>query len=218
MSSMMRAILARCRIASPRLQSGRRRISSRSRDFSRNRAWRRMRPHTRRERPTRASAKVRTTARGSQIGRTGKATAFLTVFCGRTGPSLSEPKVTGTTGTVAMVVHGISARIAIPPSPREKAAPIARRRRAFRRSSPRAQGPPTRIRPRKRPRPTRSLPLRLSRHPKRAPLFSSSRQARAAIQFAPDAGGYDRHMDLAGVVPGNRADRIRLRKSRTIRR
>ena len=114
---MMRAISAPCRIASPRLRSEeRRRISNRNRDFRRNRAWRRMRHNrTPREFPTRASVKVRTTAPGLQIGRTGKATAFPIVFRDRTGPSPSGLKVTGTTGTAAMVVRGISAHTVIPP-------------------------------------------------------------------------------------------------------
>ena len=104
-------------------------ISSRNRDFRRNRAWRQIRHNpTPREFPTRASVRARTTAPGLQIGRTGKATAFPTVFRDRTGPSLSGLKVTGTTGTAAMVVRGISAHTVIPPPRRrEKAAPTARR-------------------------------------------------------------------------------------------
>ena len=70
---------------------------------------------TPREFPTRASVRAPTTAPGLPIGRTGKATAFPTAARDRTGPSPSGLKATGTTGTAAMVVRGISARTAIPP-------------------------------------------------------------------------------------------------------
>jgi hypothetical protein len=219
MNWMMRAISGPCRIASPRLQSeGRRLISSHSRDFSRNRAGCRI-AHNRtpREFPMRASVRVQTIAGGLQIGRTGKATAFPTVSCDPTGLSPSGLKVIGTTGTAAMVVRGISARTAIPrPKRREKAAPTSRHRRAFRLSSLRARGQQARIRPQTRLRPMQSLPPRLSGRPRQVPLFSSSRQAKAAFQPGPGAGGCDRHMDLAGASRENRVDRIRLRKSLTI--
>ena len=95
-----------------------------------------------------ASVRAPTTAPGLPIDRTGKATAFPTAARDRTGPSPSGLKATGTTGTAAMVVHGISARTAIPPlKGRERAVPTSRHRRAFRLSLLRARGPQTRILP-----------------------------------------------------------------------
>ena len=200
MNWMMRAISAPSRIASPRLQSAERRlISSRSKGFSRNRALRHS--PTPREFPTRASVRAPMIAPGLPIDRTGRATAFPTAARDRTGPSPSGLKATGTTGTAAMVVRGISARTAIPPPKRrERAAPRQRHRRAFRPSSPRARGPQTRTRSKTRLRPMQSLPPSLPRRPSQVPVFSSSRQVKAAFRPGRGAGGYDRHMDLHGVT------------------
>ena len=116
MSSMMTAISARCRIASPRLPSEQGRlISSHNRDSRRSQAWRRMH-HNRipTELLMRASVRVRAIVAGLQIGKIGKAIAFPIVFRDQIAPSPSGLKVIGTIGKTAMVVRGISA---IPRSP-----------------------------------------------------------------------------------------------------
>ena len=208
MNWMMRAISAPCRIASPRLQSEERRlISSRSRDFSRNRAWRRIRHSTPREFPTRASVRAPNDRAGfaNRQDRQGnrfpdrvlrpdrpfseRTEGYRDNRHGRDGrprdfrPYRDSPAQATREG-------GADGRGIVGPSALHHCEPKA------------AQ---TRIRPQTRLRPMQSLPPRPSGRPRQVPLFSSSRQAKAAFRPGPDAGGYDRHMDLAGVIRENRS-------------
>jgi hypothetical protein len=128
----MTAILARCRIVSPRLPSGRALTRNRNKDSNRNRVLRQTpRNRSATDPLTSPSVRAATIAGALRPGRIVRATDFRTEVRDPIARSKSATTVIATIDTDATVVRGITGPTAIL-SRRVKPAPRRRRRPGFR--------------------------------------------------------------------------------------